>query len=107
MRYNISDLRSEIRKEFGYYTEKVAAEIYGKIYYLTEVEVRFLQVKAKKAAQESDEAFEEFCNNIIIYSGKAKRNSKHIMKFQKDGSFANDFEYQFYTLDMELAKEII
>lgn len=89
------------------YHQKVAAEVYGKIVYLTEPEVRALQILAKRRAEESKEAFLEFCENIIVYSGSRKRSSKHTMLFAEDGSFINDFEDGFFDVNYKLANEII
>lgn len=89
------------------YHQKVAAEVYGKIVYLTEPEVRALQVLAKRKAEESDEAFKEFTDNVIIYSHCHKRRSKHKMVFRKDGKFENDFEPGFYDVNSNLAFDIL
>ena len=86
---------------------KVAAEIYGRRVYITEAEVRALQILAKRRAEESEEAFLEFCENVIVYSGSRKRSSKHIMLFAEDGSFINDFEDGFFDVNYKLANEII
>lgn len=85
-----------VARTFGY-VKTIAAEIYGKILYLTEGEVRALQIMAEEKAEESDEAFNEFCENVIVYSNVKKKISKHKMKFQKDGSFENDFENGFFS----------
>ena len=90
-----------------HYHSKVAAEIYGKLVYITEAEVRALQILAKRRAAESEESFLEFCENVIIYSGSAKRSSKHIMMFAEDGSFINDFEDGFLDVNTKLALEIL
>lgn len=89
------------------YHQKVAAEVYGKICYLSEPEVRALQVLAKRKAEESDEAFREFTDNVIIYSHMHKRRSKHRMIFRKDGKFENDFEDGFFDVNYKLALEIL
>ena len=109
--YNkFSDIRHEVRTGIlakMRYHQKVAAEVYGKIVYLTEPEVRALQVLAKRKAEESDEAFKEFTDNVIIYSHCHKRRSKHKMIFRKDGKFENDFEPGFYDVCSLLALEIV
>ncbi len=101
-----SEIRHEVRTGIlakMRYHQKVAAEVYGKIVYLTEAEVRALQVLAKCKAKESDEAFEEFTENVIIYSHCHKRSSKHKMIFRKDGTFVNDFEPGFFDINSSLA----
>ena len=89
------------------YHQKVAAEVYGRPCYLTEPEVRALQVLAKRKAEESDEAFREFTENVIIYSHRYKRRSKHTMIFRKDGLFENKFEPGFFDVNDMLFFEII
>ena len=105
-----SEIRHEVRTGIlakMRYHQKVAAEVYGKIVYLTEPEVRALQVLAKRKAEESDEAFKEFTDNVIIYSHMHKRRSKHKMVFRKDGKFENDFEQGFFDVNSNLAFEIL
>lgn len=85
-----------IARKYGY-CPKIAAEINGKLLYLTEGEVRALQLIARDKANESDEAFEQFCKNVVIYSNTTKRKSGYTMIFRKDGMFKNDFECGFMT----------
>ena len=94
-----------IARKYKYYP-KIAAEINGKILYLNEGEVRALQIIAKQKAEESDEAFEQFCKDVIIYSHVKKRISKHKMIFRKDGKFANEFECGFFSANSEMAFEL-
>lgn len=92
----------------GYnYSPKIAAEIGGKILYLTEGEVRALQIMAKQKAEESDEAFEDFCKNVIVYSNFKKRTSKYKMVFQKNGLFEKDFECGFYSACVRMSLELL
>ena len=105
-----SEIRHEVRTGIlakMRYHQKVAAEVYGKIVYLTEPEVRALQVLAKRKAEKSDEAFKEFTDNVIIYSHCHKRRSKHKMVFRKDGKFDNDFEPGFFDVNSNLTFEIL
>ena len=105
-----SEIRHEVRTGIlakMRYHQKVAAEVYGKIVYLTEPEVRALQVLAKRKAEESDEAFKEFTDNVIIYSHCHKRRSKHKMVFRKDGKFENEFEPGFFDVNSTLVLEIL
>lgn len=95
-----------IAREYQY-TKTIAAEIYGKILYLTEGEVRALQIMAKEKAEESDESFNEFCENVIVYSNVKKKISKYKMKFQKDGNFENNFENGFFSANAMMALEIL
>lgn len=105
-----AEIRHEVRKGIlakMRYHQKVAAEVYGRPCYLTEAEVRALQILAKRKAEESDGAFREFAENVIVYSHRYKRRSKHKMIFRKDGTFENDFEEGFYDVNAKLAFEIL
>lgn len=98
----------KILKEVGKFkTNKVAVEIYGKIMYMAEYEIRALQVLARRKAEESDESFDEFCKNVIVYSGRCKRTSKHTMTFRKDGCFSDDFDEGFYDVNALLCFELL
>lgn len=110
MKKEILSTKSELMntlREVGYKTSKVAVEVYGKLFYMTEAEVRALQVMAKRKAEQSDEAFKEFTDNIIVYSAGTKRRSKHTMVFRKDGCFANDFEPGFMDVNEKLAMIVL
>lgn len=103
-------VRREVRVDILHalrYHHKVAAEIYGRLVYITEAEVRALQILAKRRAEESEEAFLEFCENVVVYSGASKRSSKHIMMFSVDGSFVNDFEPGFFDVNTKLAMDLL
>lgn len=107
-------MKTLIRKtmrEFGHKTEKVAVEMYGKLDYLTEREIRALQVIAKRKAEESDEAFKEFTDNVIVYKGRCKGHlrdkSSRIMHFRKDGKFSDEFDPGFYDVCCNLAFELL
>lgn len=107
----------------------VAAEIYGEKLLLDETQVRALQVLCKRASDESDESWQEFVDNVVVYStccdnyGYGDMNGVtidefefnghvHKMIFNKDGRFNNSFdndngeENGFYTRNSELAFEI-
>ena len=106
-RYN--EVRHDVRVGILHkmnYAYKVAADIYGKTVYITEAEVRALQVLAKRKAEESDEAFAEFTENVIVYAGPRKRSSRKMI-FQKDGSFENDFECGFFDVNTQLAAMLL
>lgn len=96
----------KIMFKYGY-SKTVAAEIRGKVLYLTEGEVRALQIMAKQKAEESEEAFKEFCEEVVIYSGCKKRSSKHRMIFQKDGCFKNEFEKGFFSACAMMSLELL
>lgn len=110
MKLEILKVRKELHntlREFGYTTDKVAVEFYGKLFYLNEAQIRALQVMAKRKAEESDEAFAEFTNNVVVYSGRTKRKSLHTMTFRKDGSFVECFERGFYDTCSNLTIELL
>lgn len=94
-------------KEFGHKSYTTAVEIYGELYHLTEKEVRALQVIAKRKAKKSEEAFNEFCKNVIVYSSDCKETALHTMHFRKDGCFSDEFEEGFCDTCANLAFEIL
>lgn len=97
----------QILKEVGKYkTNKVAVEINGKLMYMAEFEIRALQVLAARKAKESKEAFDEFCKSVVVYSGRYKRTSKHIMEFRENGRFSNEFEEGFFDVNTNLVFEL-
>lgn len=79
------------------YRPLIAAEIYGKQVYLKEVEVRALQVLAAKKAQESEDAWNEFCANVVVYSGRWKGRS-YRMHWDKNGYFVENFPEGYFDV---------
>lgn len=94
-------------REFGYKTNKVAVEIKGEVQYMTEPEIRALQVIAKRTYEESEARFNDFCKDVIVYSGRYKSKSKHQMHFCKDGYFDEEFEPGFYSVNTNLSHELL
>lgn len=94
-------------REFGYKTNKVAVEIYGTLMYLDEPHIRALQVMAMRKAEESEEAFKEFTENVIVYSARCKSRALHKMTFKKTGGFVEKFEPGFISVNTALDMEII
>ena len=88
--------------------EHLAAEIYGKLVYLTEREVRALQVLAVEKAKQSEEEWREFCANVVVYSNSKKKNS-YQLHWKKDGRFYESMETGFFdvcgSLTLVLYKE--
>lgn len=103
---NVRNEMNSILREVGYKTNKVAVEIYGKLFYLDEAHIRALQVVAMQKAEESDEAFKEFTDNVVVYSGATKRRSKYTMTFKKTGGFIEKFEPGFVDVCTELDMKI-
>ena len=87
--------------------DKVAVEIYGKLVYLKEAEIRALQIIAAYKAKISKEEFEDFIKNVIVYSNRWKTNSKHTMIFREDGIFSNEFEPGFYEVCSHLTFKLL
>ena len=76
---NTKELKTAIRqtmREFGFKTAKIAVELDGKICYLTEVEVRALQVMVKRNP--------ELRESIKLYDGRTKRGS-NVVDIEEDG----------------------
>ena len=76
---------------------RVKANIYGKIYYLTEAQVRALQVVAAKLANTDREAYNDFKENVVVYSGHSIIHSHHAMQWGNNGFFVEKFQKGFYT----------
>ena len=97
-------IRIAINKELAavHYINKVAVDVYGKIEYLTKDQVRALQIVAAKLANNDKEAFEDFKNNVIVYSGRDITHSTHQMHWTNKGYFEEDFQKGFYSSDYDL-----
>ena len=94
-----NDIIREMKQELisRNYRPLIAAEIYGKQVYLKEVEVRALQVLATKKAQESEDAWNEFCANVVVYSGRWKGRS-YRMHWDKNGYFVEKFPEGYFDV---------
>ena len=97
-------IRNAILKELAnvHYINKVAVDIYGKIHYLTEAQVRALQVVAAKLANTDKEAFEDFRENVVVYSGRDITHSKYVVRWRDNGFFIDNFQKGFYDADYYL-----
>ena len=97
-------IRAAINKELAavHYINKVAVDVYGKIEYLTKDQVRALQIVAAKLANNDKEAFEDFKNNVIVYSGRDITHSTHQMHWTNKDYFEEDFQKGFYSSDYDL-----
>lgn len=101
----------------------VLAEICGEQCELEEEHVRALQVMCKQAAEKSDEDWLEFVRNVIIYNSHPDYNDEslymykpyclHMMEWNKDGTFANEFDFAdgslngFFNRNSDLVFEIL
>lgn len=97
-------IRNAVLKELAnvHYINKVAVDIYGKIHYLTEAQVRALQVVAAKLANTDKEAFEDFRENVVVYSGRDITHSKHVVHWRDNGFFEDNFQEGFYSIVYDL-----
>ena len=89
---------AETMREFGYKYSKIAVELCGKVTYLTETEVRALQVMVLR-----DPSLKE---SIKIYDGRTKRGSE-IVDICNDGYLDRPLSNQFLAINAELAKALI
>ena len=97
----------EVMHEAGFRHNVVDVDICGWTSYLTEPQIRALQVIARRKALESDEAFKEFTENVIVYKGRhkgrAKDKSSNIMHWTKNGKFKEEFDPGFWDTSDNLA----
>ncbi len=99
---------TNVMDEAGFKTDSVFAKIYGIPCLVRELEVRALQVMAKRAAEKSEEDFLEFCKNVIIYSSRYQSDEGfHQMIFRTDGNFENEFAPGFYDVSSNLLFELL
>lgn len=100
-------IRKAILKELAnvHYINRVAVDIYGKIHYLTKDQVRALQIVAAKLANNDKEAFEDFKNNVIVYSGRDITHSTHQIHWT-NGYFKDNFQTGFYTAFYDLTSAL-
>lgn len=90
------------------YYSKVAVEFPAekKILYMTEVEIRAIQVEAAlRFKLGGQEAFDAFTSQFIIYNGPTKRGSKPMI-LRTDGRFSNEFKRGFFNVSSTLALEL-
>lgn len=85
---------------------QVAAIIYGEKMFLNEIDVRAFQVIAMYKAQQGPEVFEDFCENVKIFSGPSIETS-HQMEFRSDGRFSNEFNPGFFDVNCNLAYAVL
>ena len=100
-------IRNAINKELAavHYINKVAVDMYGKIFYLTKDQVRALQIVAAKLANSDAQKYEEFKANVVVYSGRDITHSTHQMHWTNRGHLGylkEDFEEGFLSSDYDL-----
>ena len=105
-RSEIQSLISDVLKEAGYVTSTACVEIAGRREFNTSDEVRALQLIALRKANESEEAYRDFCNNIVIYKDHTRTDTLTILP---DGRLSEPFTEGFKSVDhyltMQLFKE--
>lgn len=62
---------------------------------------------AMRKAEQSEEAFKEFTDNVIVYSSRHKSKAKYTMTFKKTGGFEEKFEPGFIDTNTSFDMEII
>lgn len=85
-------------QEFGFKTNKLAVELCGKLVYLTETEIRALQVMCKRDPSLRD--------NIVVYDGRTKRGSK-ILSINSYGYFDEPPTTNIFSIDTRLSRELM
>ena len=86
------------------YTPTLPVIIYGEKYEFTEVQMRALQCLAKRRADESEEAFEDFnCNVYISLSNELGEYELTNHAFTKDGHINGFFNQGFYDICSKFA----
>lgn len=109
--YEIINLIHHTLAEFGSRGEKNCVEIRGKLFYLSEREIRALQIIVARKYQESPEAFEQFTKEVIVYKGRHKgqpsKKGYRTMKFKPDGSFEESFDPGFFETNNELSMALL
>jgi hypothetical protein len=79
----------------------------SKIVYMTEPEIRALQViVARRVERCGLAATKKWLSTFVVYDGPTKRNSKP-MEFRPDGCFSTEFQKGFFTVNTDLVFEIL
>lgn len=90
------------------YYNKVAVEVIEekRVIYMTEVEIRALQVEAAmRYKYGGQKCFDAFVSQFIIYDGPKKRGSKP-MVLRTDGIFETEFRGGFFSASSSLVFEL-
>ena len=101
MRKIQEEIRQFVESKGGKYRLTTPAIINGYECELTELEVRMLQLKCKKAPD-----FKKFCENHKIFS-IAENGEKYLMEFMPNGCFSNEFYIGFYDVASKISFEIL
>lgn len=98
-----------LKHEVASYLEKtghkqikyVAATIYGTPMMLSELEVRYLQIKCANLPKGR---FKKFVKNHKIHANESRHS--RLMVWDEDGYFENSFDNGFYSLNSHLSLEL-
>lgn len=98
----IKDLiRKVIKENCGSNFTKCAVRINGKVEYLSEREIRALQVAV---IDMSDDEYNNFCNSVIIYNADTVKRSDGTITINKDGYLEDSFHPGFYDVNGKLSR---
>lgn len=102
------EIKSQINKKLISlnYTPTVAVDLYGHHANFTELQVRALQLIAIQKANEGEDAWQEFCANVVVYSRRWKKCAFR-MHWRKDGRFVENFPEGFFDVSGRLHLQLI
>lgn len=93
-------IRKVIKENCGSTFTKCAVRINGTVCYLSEREIRALQVAV---IDMSDDEYNDFCNSVIIYNADTAKRSDGTITINKDGYLENGFHPGFYDVNDKLS----
>lgn len=88
----------ETMKEFGYKYNKIAVELCGKVTYITETELRALQVMVMRNP--------EMRENIKVFNGRTKRGSE-VVDIRENGYLDKPLSNDFLAINTKLSKALM
>lgn len=102
----VKDINQQLHKLNYYNLVCVEFPAEKRIVYLSEPQIRLIQLNAAKIYKEQGlEAFDKFVSNFIIYNGRYKSKSKPLT-LNTNGKFNNGFNNTFYTINDILAEQL-
>lgn len=104
---NIQEVKNKTRKIIKDYCgrsyNKCAVRINGRVQYLTELEIRALQIMVLDM---TDEEYADFCNSVIIYNDNTVIRSDGVITILRDGGLSASFHEGFYDATGNLARAL-
>ena len=88
----------------GFNFNKAVIRINGRIHYLTEKQMRALQLSVLDM---SNEEYQDFCKSVIIYNGKTVKRSTGTITIEKCGRLSSPFQEGFYDTDHKITLEML